>query len=227
MRQAERHNAHGLSSPQIGDLVDLSISGMRCKCDGKPKVVVGQRLPLLIQNEGQSIRVNGIVVWVRRMSLAGSVYQMGVRFIDVRPGITKALEQFAKYGCINMNGAVMQFDAEGGVESGSGTQPSPDSAAKPAAKPVGSSESSPQPVTGTVEIENLYEHLGIEIASDDTVVRKAYHQLAMKYHPDRCSDPQSAAFFAIINKSYSVLKDPERRKRYDQMLRASLGILPA
>lgn len=221
MRQAERHDAHGLRSPQLGELVDLSTSGMRCKCEGKPKVVVGQRLPLVIQNEGQSIRVSGIIVWVRRMSLAGSTYQMGVRFFDVRPGITKALDQFARFGCINLNGAAMPFDGDvsGAVEGAS-------AAAAASTNPPASEPQRAETAAITVEVENLYEHLGLDPEADDQQIRKAYHALAMRYHPDHCNDPQSAERFSIVNKSYSVLKDPDRRRKYDLMLRASMGMLP-
>lgn len=46
-------------------------------------------------------------------------------------------------------------------------------------------------------------------------IKKAYRSLALKYHPDRCKDPDSEDKFKDIAKAYEVLSDFESRKEYD------------
>ncbi len=212
-RATERHAAQGLNCPELGELVDLSIGGLRCRCASKPRVVVGQRLPLVIQGEAQSVRVTGMVVWVRRMSLTGGEYQLGVKFLEVRPGVQQALGELAKFGHIDpkLLDAMARSD-EGNVPPIEATQ-GHDSARAGSGAP-----------TMRVEVENLYEHLGVGMDADESEIKRAYHKLALRYHPDHCSDEQSTRQFALISKSFSVLRDAERRRRYDQMLRASMGL---
>jgi len=104
MRAAERHEAHGLRCP-LGELIDLSATGLRCKCSGKPSVAQGAVIPLVLQNSNQTIRLMARVVWVRKVGLITGEWQAGLYFLDVRPGIKAAIEQFAKYGFIqNLGG---------------------------------------------------------------------------------------------------------------------------
>ena len=94
MRLAERHEAHGLRCP-LGELLDLSVTGLRCKCEQKPQVAKGAVIPLVLQNNSQTIRLMARVVWVRKANLIGGTWQVGLHFLDVRPGIRAAIEQFA------------------------------------------------------------------------------------------------------------------------------------
>jgi curved DNA-binding protein CbpA len=48
-------------------------------------------------------------------------------------------------------------------------------------------------------------------------IHKAYRSLARRYHPDRNGEPGAASAMAAINEAYSVLGDPPRRLKYDQM----------
>lgn len=70
MRAAERHEAHGLRCP-LGQLLDLSTTGLRCRAPGKPSVAKGTVVPLVLQNANQTIRLMARVVWVRKTSLVG------------------------------------------------------------------------------------------------------------------------------------------------------------
>jgi molecular chaperone DnaJ len=64
---------------------------------------------------------------------------------------------------------------------------------------------------------DYYERLGIPRTADEKEVRKAYRNLARKYHPDVCKEPGAEERFKEINEAYATLSDPERRAQYDRM----------
>lgn len=65
--------------------------------------------------------------------------------------------------------------------------------------------------------EDYYKTLGIERGASDTDIRKAFHRMAKKYHPDANPDnPAAEARFKEVNEAYEVLRDPEKRAQYDQ-----------
>eukprot|EP00741_Cyanophora_paradoxa_P008838 tig00001384_g8555.t1 len=62
-----------------------------------------------------------------------------------------------------------------------------------------------------------YEVLGVPKSASAADLKKAYFQLAKKYHPDvNKSDKDAEKKFAEINAAYDILKDDEKRKMYDQ-----------
>ncbi len=70
---------------------------------------------------------------------------------------------------------------------------------------------------------DLYEILGIsrEAAAED--VKKAYRQMALKYHPDRNpGDKDAEKKFREAAEAYDVLSDSEKRQRYDRYGHAGL-----
>ncbi len=228
MRLAERHEAHGLRCP-LGDLLDLSTTGLRCKCEQKPEVTKGAVVPLVIQNCNQTVRLMARVVWVRKAGLIGGTWQVGLQFLDVRPGIRAALEQFAKYGFIQNLGATSVTETTTPEAAPSGTPPreAPSSAqAKetPQEVPRKPDSTVSDPATqkyATVEIEDLYRHLGLTIDANDASIHRAYREMAKRLHPDHNSDPAAQEQFVFITKAYGVLRDANKRAKYDAMLRAS------
>lgn len=67
-----------------------------------------------------------------------------------------------------------------------------------------------------MKYRDYYEVLGIDKNASDKEIKKAYRQLAKKYHPDlHPDDKESNDKFAEINEAYEVLSDPEKRKKYD------------
>ncbi len=64
--------------------------------------------------------------------------------------------------------------------------------------------------------KDYYKALDIADNATETDIRKAYRQLAMKYHPDHNqNEPQSEEKFKEISEAYGVLIDPVKRRQYD------------
>ncbi len=68
-----------------------------------------------------------------------------------------------------------------------------------------------------VAFKDYYETLGVRRDASPEEIRRAYRKLAVKHHPDRNASGDAAKEFARINEAYEVLKDPEKRKRYDHL----------
>ncbi|XP_049847828.1 uncharacterized protein LOC126304697 isoform X2 [Schistocerca gregaria] len=64
--------------------------------------------------------------------------------------------------------------------------------------------------------KDYYEILGLSRNASKDEIKKAYRKLAMKYHPDRNSDPSSQEKFKLISEAYSVLSDDKKRQIYNQ-----------
>lgn len=64
---------------------------------------------------------------------------------------------------------------------------------------------------------NPYEILGVRRNAAIKTITRAYRQLVLKYHPDRnAGDAEAAARFEAAQKAYELLRDADRRRRYDE-----------
>lgn len=63
---------------------------------------------------------------------------------------------------------------------------------------------------------DYYEVLGLQKGASQEEIRKAYRQLAKKYHPDINKEPGAEEKFKEINEAYDTLSDEQKRARYDQ-----------
>lgn len=72
-------------------------------------------------------------------------------------------------------------------------------------------------VTTMADKRDYYEVLGVPRNADDAALKKAYRQLAKKYHPDtNPGDKEAEAKFKEASEAYAVLSDPQKRQQYDQ-----------
>jgi hypothetical protein len=65
--------------------------------------------------------------------------------------------------------------------------------------------------------ENYYSILGVPVDADSDTLKRAYRQLARRYHPD-LAGPDGAIEMKRINRAYAVLSDPEKRQNYDTII---------
>lgn len=68
---------------------------------------------------------------------------------------------------------------------------------------------------------DYYRTLQVTRDAEPAVIERAYKALSMNHHPDRLPPEQRGVAtkrMQAINEAYSVLRDPERRRRYDATL---------
>src|ERR1051325_5694741 len=64
---------------------------------------------------------------------------------------------------------------------------------------------------------DYYEVLGVPRDVDAATLKRAYRELALKYHPDQNpNNPDAEAHFKEVSEAYTVLSDPDSRSKYDR-----------
>jgi molecular chaperone DnaJ len=69
---------------------------------------------------------------------------------------------------------------------------------------------------------DYYEILGVSRTASSEEITSAYRRLAMQYHPDRNKEDEAEEKFKEVAEAHEVLRDPERRQRYDHYGHAGL-----
>ncbi len=64
--------------------------------------------------------------------------------------------------------------------------------------------------------KDYYKTIGVERDATEKDIKTAYRRLARKYHPDLNKDASAKEKFQALGEAYEVLKDPEKRKAYDE-----------
>jgi curved DNA-binding protein len=68
-----------------------------------------------------------------------------------------------------------------------------------------------------VAFRDYYEALGVPRDASNEDIRRAYRKLARQYHPDVNKEPGAEDRFKEISEAYEVLRDDEKRQRYDRL----------
>ncbi|XP_043098283.1 dnaJ homolog subfamily B member 9 isoform X2 [Puntigrus tetrazona] len=55
------------------------------------------------------------------------------------------------------------------------------------------------------------------LAASSREIKKAFHRLALKHHPDKNQSPNAQRIFTHIAQAYEVLSDREKRRAYDEL----------
>lgn len=63
---------------------------------------------------------------------------------------------------------------------------------------------------------DYYQVLGVKKTANKDEIKKAYHKLALKYHPDKNTDKNTDQKFRSVNEAYETLKDDQKRQIYDR-----------
>lgn len=64
-------------------------------------------------------------------------------------------------------------------------------------------------------MKDYYKVLGVRSTAHEVDIKRAFRQLAIRYHPDKNSDPAAELLFKEINEAYEVLSDLQKRAGYD------------
>ena len=68
-----------------------------------------------------------------------------------------------------------------------------------------------------MEFKDYYDMLGVKPDATDAEIKSAYRKLARKYHPDVSKEGGAEEKFKSVNEAYEALKEPARRRAYDQL----------
>jgi DnaJ-class molecular chaperone len=73
---------------------------------------------------------------------------------------------------------------------------------------------------------DLYGVLQVDPRAEPMVIQAAFHVLARRAHPDQSHSEATAPAMAILNRAYSVLRDPLQRQAYDRSRKAAAAAAP-
>ena len=197
-----RHNTDAVSCP-LGELLDLSGTGMRVAVKGRCPLKVGQQLPMRLKTTQGSIPVTARIVWKKRTGLLGN-YELGCHFEGLKPNLSLALATIARFG----------FVAADEVRAAGGRSPSAaaaESRGEPGPDRPRPSVGGPASVEASLVLAPYYETLGLAPDADRDQIKSAYRQLARKYHPDVAPGEDNRQKFLKLREAYDLLISQSRR----------------
>ncbi|MEM1107382.1 MAG: DnaJ domain-containing protein [Planctomycetota bacterium] len=190
-RRMPRHETDVVTCP-LGDIMDLSGTGMRVGFKGRCAVKVGQTVPVKLKTPHGSVAVAARAIWRRRTGLLGGC-QIGFHFDGLKPNQVVALATIARFGFIAPDG-VQTAGKDAGNEANHGSQ-------------VGS----PAMVEANIVMAEYYEQLGLPTDATPQDVKNAYRKLARQYHPDVAPGEDNQRKFVELRQAYDLLNDHLRR----------------
>ncbi len=193
-RRHERHQLEVVRC-ELGEVIDLSRSGVCIATKGKPPVRPNQTADLTLKFNGRQICVAAQARWVKRIGLRS--YHIGLMFANISTMVGLVLESVAKFGFVDpvmLRGSI------------------------PKAK-----NQTRSLVKAMIELPDYYQLLGVGSNASNEDLHRAYRRLAQVHHPDVNKKPNAANRFITIKQAYEVLSDPEQRLSYDRQMAAYGG----
>lgn len=188
-RRAPRQTTDTLSC-HLGDVKDISTTGVRILCGTKPPFTPGAVTTISFEFNGGKLQVSVQERWRKRRGLRGA-HELGLMFVRNSPNVIKAIESLVKFGFLCPDAV-------------SGEQPT----TKPQGKPK-------KKLRVSVNLPDYYAVLSVQPDAQADQVHNAYRKLARQYHPDANKSPDAQDQFISICEAYKVLSDPEQRQSYD------------
>lgn len=74
-----------------------------------------------------------------------------------------------------------------------------------------------------VALRDCYTHLGVPRYASEVEVKRAFHEQARLWHPDKCAAPGAAERFRKAREAFEILSSPRRRRVHDLSLGGLLG----
>ncbi|GIQ82762.1 hypothetical protein KIPB_003956, partial [Kipferlia bialata] len=71
-------------------------------------------------------------------------------------------------------------------------------------------------MVGSAMGEDLYKTLGVSRSASQREIKKGYHKMSMKYHPDKNDTPEAMEKFTQATRAYEILSDDELKPIYDR-----------
>ncbi|KAJ8257897.1 hypothetical protein GJAV_G00190910 [Gymnothorax javanicus] len=69
----------------------------------------------------------------------------------------------------------------------------------------------------TMAKKDYYGIIHVPESASQQQIKKAFHRLAVKYHPDKNNSPDASTIFSEIVEAYEVLSNDAKRRRYDEL----------
>ncbi len=204
-RRATRYELDSQSS-SLGTVKDLSRVGARIAGNGRAPLKVGESLTLCLRaSDGAVLQLPARVVWLRKPKFRQ--WEMGLEFVGIDRRKQSSIENLARFGTL----APPPARSEAG---------SPGDGSRPVVGHDGidGSESSTE-IQARYRERNHYRTMQVQPDADEETIRLAFRMLAKRLHPDRNPAPDAHRRFEQLKQAYDVLRDPERRRRYDEALR--------
>ena len=235
-RRMPRHATDAVACP-LGELLDLSGTGMRVAVKGRCPLKVGQRVPMRLKTPQGAVPVTVEIVWRKRTGLLGN-YELGCRFDGLKPNLAVALATIARFGFIPAEdvkaagaSSPTQRPASDEIPSNTFTaKPSPRNSPprnspprnspprnSPPRKPPPRNAARPATASGPASVEAslvlapYFEVLGLASGASRDQIKSAYRQRARQYHPDVAPGEENRRKFLEMREAYDLLMDHARR----------------
>src|SRR5688500_4129401 len=181
-RESDRFGSDLLTCP-LGDVYDLSGTGIRLRGKGRCKLALGQVVAVTLQAPQGQLTLQAKVMRIQRQGLRS--YDVGMQFIGIKPGTARALRTLAEFGFVTGRAA-------GSSSSG------------PAAASVDTL--TPKNLVLEAKYERARELLGVGPDATAEELKVAYRNKARENHPDVRRGPDANERFAEIAAAYQTLR---------------------